>query len=721
MDLKKSEKLTTSPLTQRLFIKQDPQDEEASDCPLLTPSPPLGTTPDPLETPTMFNPLEDTPLEMTPTPTLDNLNSEEGLKAFIDIVNSSNKKHMIEEPSSRDPMVESSSSEESSSLTKEPVCTQLLTQLNTAYQHLAPDAQAIFYNQETSGKPPLVGIQLVVPKPPKDYSFTRWNWPRIRQACFWLMVCVLTLSTGLVIRGIVLMPKKCAPPTEWWQGKLFYEIFPGSFQDTSRNGVGDIRGITMRMDYLQHLGVKAIRLNSIFSSSGYPEHYPSITSLTKIDHNLGSIEDFEELVDTLHKNGMSLILDFPLHPFVEELRGGFMKRTAVKSPGMEKTEGRRRRNIEIKPTITTTTTTTTESSTINNEIAKTPTTPLPFLNMTKDEPKSERYVASNSVDPNQAEHEVTKALKYWLRKRVDGFYLKGLEHYVNDIHFVHLLEDWRDILGYQKILICNWKTLQSAKSEVVRKTIVGSINLLDVTLKLSNGTKDIKRQVELITKSDLLREPSIDHPWIHWSIGSVETDRVISSLPVKNASAAVSLLGMMLPGTPSIFYGDEIGMKDCSCEDHSDLQHLHNVPPMAWEAVKDSVERFSSSNVMPWLPVTPPDTPSSMAETVVSMSHLRQTTTPIFVDTALKHDHISVNCDVRYANDELIVVERWYPRQNTYVLVVNLGNVTQVKDLSSLYYDGRVVSGPSNKLNQSIYFREFVIAPGEAFLIKLEK
>lgn len=48
----------------------------------------------------------------------------------------------FQEPSSRDPMVESSSSEESS-VTNEPVCTQLLTQLNTAYQHLAPDAQAI--------------------------------------------------------------------------------------------------------------------------------------------------------------------------------------------------------------------------------------------------------------------------------------------------------------------------------------------------------------------------------------------------------------------------------------------------------------------------------------------------------------------------------------------------------------------------------------------------
>ena len=66
------------------------KDEDASDCPLLTPSP-HNQTPDPMERGPMFNPLQDTPLEMTPTPTLDNINCEDGLKAFMNIVNSSSK------------------------------------------------------------------------------------------------------------------------------------------------------------------------------------------------------------------------------------------------------------------------------------------------------------------------------------------------------------------------------------------------------------------------------------------------------------------------------------------------------------------------------------------------------------------------------------------------------------------------------------------------------
>ena len=75
----------------------------------------------------------------------------------------------------------------------------------------------------------------------------------------------------------------------------------------------------------------------------------------------------------------------------------------------------------------------------------------------------------------------------------------------------------------------------------------------------------------------------------------------------------------------------------------------------------------------------------------------------------------------RYSNDELIVIERWFPRQNTYVFVANLGSNMQTKDLSSLYYDGHVVVGPPRMINQDIFFKRLIVAPGEAYVIKLDK
>lgn len=75
----------------------------------------------------------------------------------------------------------------------------------------------------------------------------------------------------------------------------------------------------------------------------------------------------------------------------------------------------------------------------------------------------------------------------------------------------------------------------------------------------------------------------------------------------------------------------------------------------------------------------------------------------------------------RYADDEIIVIERWYPRRNSYVFLANLGNKSQIKDLSFLYYGGQVVVGPSYRLNKDVYFKELTIPPGEAFVIKLDK
>lgn len=69
----------------------------------------------------------------------------------------------------------------------------------------------------------------------------------------------------------------------------------------------------------------------------------------------------------------------------------------------------------------------------------------------------------------------------------------------------------------------------------------------------------------------------------------------------------------------------------------------------------------------------------------------------------------------------MIVVERWYPRRNSYVFVANFGNVTRTKDLSSLYYGGHVVVGPNHRINRDVYFKELTVPPGEAFVIKLDK
>lgn len=648
---------------------------------------------------------------MIPTPTLENINEEDGLNAFMNLVNSSCKP-LHDEPSSRDPMVESSTSG-SSSDTNEPVCAQLLTQLNTAYQHLAPDAQALFYNQENGGKPPLVGIQLVVPKPPKDYRFMKWNWPLIRKTCFWSLMSVLAGCTALVISVLATMPKRCDPSVEWWQGSVFYEIFPASFQDSSKggDGIGDLRGVTMRLDYLKKLGVRGIRLNSIFPAPHYPEYYSNISNMMDINTNLGTMKDFEKLVGEVHRRNMSLILDLPLYPYVKSLQG---EETSTTKPNKTDKAVRERRGLTEDPILkaTTLTTPTTSMDTIRETLWGSSSTQIPF-----EEPRA-LPVSTNYVEHD--EHPITTAIKIWLARGVDGFYLKSLERYAHENDFPYILRHWKSLLGPDKILICHVDALNAAMGlEAARNAILTRVDLIDVTLRVSNGTVDIKSQVETITNGILFKKSS--YPWVHWSLGGVDSRRVASSIDVKNATMAVTLLAMMLPGTPSIFYGDEIGIVDCECEDYQDLAHVHNLAPMYWEKKDGLDDKFASVGVTAWLPEATKPLETSLIGTVAEMARLRSATPTIYVKAIRKDAEVNANCDIRYTKDEIIVIERWYPRRNSYVFVANLGNGTKMKDLSSLYYGGRVVVGATTRLNQDVYFKELNVPPGEAFVIKLDK
>ncbi|XP_076230879.1 alpha-amylase 3 isoform X2 [Calliopsis andreniformis] len=695
--------LTSSPSSRQLIINQDQQDEEASDCPLLTPSPPINRTDNALESGAIFVSLEGNPVETIPPPILENINKEDGLE-FMNIVNSSSKV-LNDEPSSRDPMVESTSSG-SSSDTNGPVCAQLLTQLNTAYQHLAPDAQAL----ENGGKPPLVGIQLVVPKPPKDYRFMKWNWPLIRKTCFWSLMSVLAGCTALVIGVIATMPRKCDPSVEWWQGSIFYEIFPASFQDSLKNGdgIGDLRGTTMRLDYLKKLGVRGIRLNSVFPAAHYPEYYSNIDNLTDLNKQLGTLQDFAILVREIHRRNMSLILDLPLYPFVKTL---YDVDVSSEKPNKTDKAVRERRDVtdDMIPEKVVPTTLSASLQAIRETLSSIP----PPLETAQQEALTSNRV---NVDTDDA---VTSAIKIWLERGVDGFYLKGLEHYVDEGLFPSRLRSWKVLMGPDRILICHVDALNAARSAAAKNSILRWMDLVDVTLRVANGTKEIKRQVEEIMGGVLFEKPG--YPWVHWSIGGVDFKRVASMISVKNATIATSLLGMMLPGTPSIFYGDEIGITDCECEDHKDLAHVHNLAPMYWDNSDSSDYKFASIGVSGWLPEAGKPLETSLIGTIAEMASLRSKTTPIYVKAVLKENEVLANCDIRYASDEIIVIERWYPRRNSYVFLANLGNKTQTKDLSFLYYGGQVVVGPSYRLNQDVYFKELIVPPGEAFVIKLDK
>ena len=134
----------------------------------------------------------------------------------------------------------------------------------------------------------------------------------------------------------VAVPEGVTAPED--NARVFYEIFVGSFSDSNGDGIGDLRGIINRMDYLndgddtsgKSLGIEGIWLTPIYDSYSY--HKYDINDFYTVDPDFGTLEDLKELAELCHQRNVKLILDLPInhtsrtHPwfnsFVQAHRSG---------------------------------------------------------------------------------------------------------------------------------------------------------------------------------------------------------------------------------------------------------------------------------------------------------------------------------------------------------------------------------------------------------------
>ncbi|WP_071798315.1 alpha-amylase family glycosyl hydrolase [Natronohydrobacter thiooxidans] len=112
---------------------------------------------------------------------------------------------------------------------------------------------------------------------------------------------------------------------DWWRGSVTYQIYPRSFMDSDGDGIGDLKGITERLDHVASLGVDAIWLSPIFTSPMKDMGY-DVSDYTGIDPSFGTMEDFDALIEKAHGLGLKVIIDQVLshasdqHPFFIESR-----------------------------------------------------------------------------------------------------------------------------------------------------------------------------------------------------------------------------------------------------------------------------------------------------------------------------------------------------------------------------------------------------------------
>lgn len=126
-------------------------------------------------------------------------------------------------------------------------------------------------------------------------------------------------------------PKAAAGPSkrnaDWWRGAVIYQVYPRSFQDTSGDGTGDLRGVTRRLPHIASLGVDAIWLSPFFTSPMADMGY-DVSDYCDVDPMFGTLADFDEMLSEAHRLDLKVIIDQVIshtsdqHPWFKESRSG---------------------------------------------------------------------------------------------------------------------------------------------------------------------------------------------------------------------------------------------------------------------------------------------------------------------------------------------------------------------------------------------------------------
>jgi oligo-1,6-glucosidase len=118
---------------------------------------------------------------------------------------------------------------------------------------------------------------------------------------------------------------------KWWKEAIVYQIYPRSFQDSDGDGVGDLKGIISRLDYLKSLGITAVWLNPIYSSPNDDNGY-DVSDYRTIMKDFGTMADFDELLKGLHERGIKLVMDLVVNHSSDEHEWFRQSRSARDNP-----------------------------------------------------------------------------------------------------------------------------------------------------------------------------------------------------------------------------------------------------------------------------------------------------------------------------------------------------------------------------------------------------
>jgi alpha-glucosidase len=435
--------------------------------------------------------------------------------------------------------------------------------------------------------------------------------------------------------------------TEWWQRGVIYEIYPRSFQDSDGDGVGDLRGIATRLPYVRALGVDAIWLTPIYQSPQADFGY-DISDHTAIDPQYGSLEDFDALVSEAHARDLRVLLDYvpnhtsDQHPWFAE-RPDFYYwrdepnnwRAAFGGSAWERAGDRYYLHTYLRE--------------------------QPDLNWRNPEVREAMF----------------DVLRFWIDRGVDGFRVDAMRQLLKDPAWRDNPPnpDWDGVNEYDSLL-----PLHSADLDEVQEVVAAIRAVIGDRLMVAEVYAPIERLVRYYgTDGDGAQLPFNFHllttpwepgaiaalveryeaalpagAWPNWVLGNHDRPRIASRLGLAQARVAAMLL-LTLRGTPTLYYGDEIGMTDGPGTGFDPAGRDPERTPMQWTADGG----FTTGE--PWLPY------SDLAVNVADEPAMLRLHRALI---ALRREFAEADYRTLHADDGVLA----YARGDRHVIALNLSD-----------------------------------------------
>lgn len=494
----------------------------------------------------------------------------------------------------------------------------------------------------------------------------------------------------------------------WWQKGIIYQIYPRSFQDSDGDGTGDLLGIIQRLPYLQALGVDAIWLSPIFPSPMADFGY-DVADYVDIDPIFGTLHDFDALVQEAHARGLRVILDLVPNHTSDEHPWFVESRSSRDNP-------KRDWYIWRDPAP--------DGGPPNNWLSYfggsaweyDATTGQYYLHLfhTKQPDLNWRNPAVREA--------IYDAMQFWLDRGVDGFRVDVMWLLFKDADFRDnpLNPHWKEgdphHQRYEPIHTADLPEVHEVVREMRRimdaygeRVLIGEIylpvprlvtyygsNLDEAHLPFNFQLVLLPWQARTIREAVETYEAALPAgAWPNWVLGNHDQPRIASRVGRAQARVATMLL-LTLRGTPTCYYGDEIGMHNVPIppERIVDPQGKHDPAhgrdpertPMQWDASPQA--GFTSGT--PWLPVAADyhtvnvavqeSDPRSMLNLFRRLTGLRRELSALAIGSYRT---------VEVAAPEVFAYLREYGAQRLLV-ALNFSATPQRLDLSSLGHRGLV-------------------------------